>query len=210
MCASWYSDRKGLGEHVTSGKLKPLCLNFSIFSSLRINSFISQDDRLLFSRRSWKAHEMIETISSVLGRKCSTHNLYFYGDTNCWSHYGKIILFKLTEFVPCCNMFKAAPSDENILQPSLQWISNDVWILRKSYLQSLQWCPMNNKHVFLAINFSWSVGPSMFIDCFPPNGIWFCHFHHLIAEFNQGFHGSLKSLKKSYFALHIFKALKRS
>ena len=69
---------------------------------------------------------------------------------------------------------------------------------------------VNNKHIFLAINFSWSVGPSMFIDCFPPTGIWFCHFHHLIAEFNQGFRGSLKSLKKSYFALRIFKALKRS
>ena len=42
---------------------------------------------------------MIQTASSVLGRKCSTHNLYFYSVTNCRIHYEEIILFKLTEFV---------------------------------------------------------------------------------------------------------------
>ena len=44
-CICWYSEC--VSERATSGKLKSLCSNSSAFSSLRINSFLSQYDTLL-------------------------------------------------------------------------------------------------------------------------------------------------------------------
>ena len=66
---------------------------FGLFNLFFQNKQLFDSRWQIFIVRSWKALEMIQTTSSVLGRKCSTHNLYFY-HTNCWIHYRKIILFK--------------------------------------------------------------------------------------------------------------------
>ena len=53
MCVRWYSDRKYLSERVTEGQIEiAAMLEFFNRYSLIINSFVSRDDRLLFS---WKS-----------------------------------------------------------------------------------------------------------------------------------------------------------
>ena len=177
MWASWYSDRKCRNEWQIEIALLEL---FNGFSSLRVNSILSQETVFHYFEEvekhiKWYRQHPLSAIpmcyfvgGSTRNISVSTHKLlnplrenYIY-----YSNLPNLCLW---------NIFKASPSEESILKWSLPWFSNYQPCLNIEEI-------MNNKHVFPVINFSQSVGPSMLIVGFPHNGIRFSFFIEL-SEF---------------------------
>ena len=110
---------------------------------------------ILFLRKSWKAQsEMIQTVSSVLGRKCSKLNMYFYDDKKLLSQSRENYCLVAIYFSDIPVNFQIK-SIFKLATMFIYW-GNHIFSLYSGV-------DVNNKHIFLAINFSRLVGH--FVDC---------------------------------------------
>ena len=99
-------------------------------------------------------HEMIQTVSSDLARKCSKLNMYFYDDK-------KLLNPSRENYCLVAIYFSDIPVNFQIKSIFKLATMFTYWWNHICSLYSGG--DVNNKHIFLAINFSRSVGH--FVDC---------------------------------------------